>query len=223
MHETQSARAPSASASAQVVAHVKEAIRSGRISPGQRLLESELTGRLGMSRGPVREALAQLQVEGFIDVEPHRGARVHQMSRAEMSELFHVRALLAADAAKLAAGQIDERDNRERLLAEHRRQLALRDNRDLAAYAAANVEFHTLVDEMCGNRLLATLLDQLQTRVGPFLGLAQSRHRDRLLEHHVAIAEAILAGDGGGAARAMRRHVTATLRAIMELPDAWFQ
>ena len=166
MHERQSGNG---SAAAQVVAHVKEAIRSGRISPGQRLLESELTGRLGMSRGPVREALAQLQVEGFIDVEPHRGARVHQMSRAEMSELFHVRALLAADAAKLAAGQIDERDNRERLLAEHRRQLALRDNRDLAAYAAANVEFHTLVDEMCGNRLLATLLDQLQTRVGPFL------------------------------------------------------
>jgi DNA-binding GntR family transcriptional regulator len=220
MHERQSGNG---SAAAQVVAHVKEAIRSGRLSPGQRLLESELTGRLGMSRGPVREALAQLQVEGFIDVEPHRGARVHQLSRVEMSELFHVRALLAAEAAKLAAGQVDERDNRERLLAEYRRQLALRDNRDLAVYAAANVEFHTLVDEMCGNRLLATLLDQLQTRVGPFLSLAQSRHRDRLLEHHVQIAEAILAGDGGGAARAMRRHVTATLRAIMELPDAWFQ
>src|SRR5580704_13767458 len=98
MHERQSGNG---SAAAQVVAHVKEAIRSGRLSPGQRLLESELTGRLGMSRGPVREALAQLQVEGFIDVEPHRGARVHQLSRVEMSELFHVRALLAADAAKL--------------------------------------------------------------------------------------------------------------------------
>ncbi len=220
MHERQSGNG---SAAAQVVAHVKEAIRSGRLSPGQRLLESELTGRLGMSRGPVREALAQLQVEGFIDVEPHRGARVHQLSRVEMSELFHVRALLAADAAKLAAGQVDERDNRERLLAEYRRQLALRDNRDLAVYAAANVEFHTLVDEMCGNRLLATLLDQLQTRVGPFLSLAQSRHRDRLLEHHVQIAESILAGDGRAAARAMRRHVTATLRTIMELPDSWFQ
>src|SRR6202034_2684485 len=64
MYDTQSVPR---SASAQVVAHVKEAIRSGRLSPGQRLLESELTGRLGMSRGPVREALAQLQVEGFID------------------------------------------------------------------------------------------------------------------------------------------------------------
>jgi DNA-binding GntR family transcriptional regulator len=220
MHERQSGNG---SAAAQVVAHVKEAIRSGRLSPGQRLLESELTGRLGMSRGPVREALAQLQVEGFIDVEPHRGARVHQLSRVEMSELFHVRALLAADAAKLAAGQVDVRDNRARLLAEYRRQLALRDNSDLAVYAAANVEFHTLVDEMSGNRLLATLLDQLQTRVGPFLSLAQSRHRDRLLEHHVQIAEAILAGDGRAAARAMRRHVNATLRTIMELPDGWFE
>jgi DNA-binding GntR family transcriptional regulator len=220
MHETQSG---SRSASAQVVAHVKEAIRSGRLSPGQRLLESELTGRLGMSRGPVREALAQLQVEGFIDVEPHRGARVHQMTRDEMTQVFHVRAVLAADAAKLAAGRIAEGDNRERLLAEHRRQVALRTNTDLAAYAAANVQFHTLVDEMCGNRLLASLLDQLQTRVGPFLSLAQSRDRDRLLEHHLQIVEAILAGDGGAAARAMRRHVTATLQSIMALPDVWFQ
>jgi DNA-binding GntR family transcriptional regulator len=220
MHETQSG---TRSASAQAVAHVKEAIRSGRLSPGQRLLESELTGRLGMSRGPVREALAQLQVEGFIDVEPHRGARVHQMTRDEMTQVFHVRALLAADAAKLAAGRIADGDNRERLLAEHRRQVALRTNTDLAAYAAANVQFHTLVDEMSGNRLLASLLDQLQTRVGPFLSLAQSRDRDRLLEHHLQIVEAILAGDGGAAARAMRRHVAATLQTIMALPDVWFQ
>jgi DNA-binding GntR family transcriptional regulator len=220
MYETQPG---TRSASAQVVAHVREAIRSGRLSPGQRLLESELTGRLGMSRGPVREALAQLHVEGFIDVEPHRGARVHQMSREEMKQVFHVRALLAADAAKLAAGRIAEGDNRERLLAEHRRQVGLRANTDLAAYAAANVEFHTLVDEMCGNRLLASLLDQLQTRVGPFLSLAQSRDRDRLLEHHLQIAEAILAGDGAAAARAMRRHVAATLQTVMQLPDVWFQ
>jgi DNA-binding GntR family transcriptional regulator len=213
----------SLSASAQVVAHVKDAIRSGRLSPGQRLLESELTGRLGMSRGPVREALAQLQVEGFIDVEPHRGARVHQMSRAEMTQLFHVRGLLAADAAKLAAQRIGEAGNLSRMRAERRRQLSLRANADLAAYAAANVEFHTLVDEMSGNQLLASLLQGLQTRAGPFLSLAQSRNRDRLLAHHLQIADAILAGDGRAAARAMRRHVTATLRAIMALPDVWFR
>jgi DNA-binding GntR family transcriptional regulator len=176
-----------------------------------------------MSRGPVREALAQLQVEGFIDVEPHRGARVHQMSREEMADLFHVRALLAADAARLAAAHVGDGDNRARMAAELGRQTSLRHNGDLAAYAAANVEFHTLVDEMSGNRLLASLLDHLQTRVGPLLNLAQSRSRDRLLEHHVLIAEAILAGDGPAAARRMRRHITATLRVILELPQTWFE
>ena len=211
------------SASAQVVAHVKEAIRSGRLSLGQRVLESELTGRLGMSRGPVREALAQLQVEGFIDIEPHRGARVHQMSREEMADLFHVRALLAADASRLAAANVDNGDNRARMAAELQRQTSLRNTADLASYAAANVEFHTLVDEMCGNRLLASLLDQLQTRVGPLLSLAQSRSRDRLLEHHLLIAEAILAGDASAAARAMRRHIMATLQVILQLPQTWFE
>jgi len=211
------------SASAQVVAHVKEAIRSGRLAPGQRLLESELTGRLGMSRGPVREALAQLQVEGFIDVEPHRGARVHQMSRDEMADLFHVRALLAGDAARLAASHVDDGDNRAHLSAQLARQVGLRGSADLAAYAAANVEFHTIVDEMCANPLLASMLDQLQTRVGPFMSLAQSRYRDRLLEHHITIAQAILAGDGRTAARTMRRHINATLQVIMELPQTWFE
>jgi DNA-binding GntR family transcriptional regulator len=220
MYDTQSVPR---SASAQVVAHVKEAIRSGRLSPGQRLLESELTNRLGMSRGPVREALAQLQVEGFIDVEPHRGARVHQMSRDEMADLFGVRALLAADAARLAALHVDDGDHRARMRAELDRQLGLRSSSDIAAYATANVEFHTLVDEMCGNRLLASLLDQLQTRVGPLLSLAQSRSRDRLLEQHIQIAEAILAGDGRTAALTMRRHITATLQVILELPQTWFE
>jgi DNA-binding GntR family transcriptional regulator len=211
------------SASALAVAHVKEAIRSGRFSPGQRLLESELTQRLGMSRGPIREALAQLQVEGLIDVEPHRGARVHRMSREEMTELFHVRALLAGDAAKLAAARINNGDNRVRLDAELRRQTALLRDSDLLAYAEANVVFHTLIDAMSGNQLLASLLDQLQTRVGPFLGLAQSRNRDRLIEQHINIAKAILDGDGTGAARGMRAHIDATLETVMRLEEAWFE
>jgi len=210
------------SAASQVVAHVKESIRTGRLAPGQRLLESELTSRLGMSRGPVREALAQLQVEGFIDVAPHRGARVHQMSRAEMVDLFQVRALLAGEAAKLAAARIDEGDNRARLTAELARQRALAMN-DLNAYHLANVDFHTLIDEICGNRLLASMLDQLQTRVGPFMGFARGRGRERGVVEHAAIAEAILAGDGPAAARSMRRHVNATLQLIMELPQTWFE
>jgi DNA-binding GntR family transcriptional regulator len=75
---------------------------------------------------------------------------------------------------------------------------------------------------LSGNQLLALLLEGLQTRVGPFLSLARSSNRDRLLEHHLQIADAVLGGDGRAAARAMRRHVTATLRAIMALlPDAW--
>ena len=124
-----------------------------------------------------------------------------------MADLFHVRALLGADAARpLAAAHVGDDDNRARMAAELQRQISLRNDADLAAYATANVEFHTLIDEMSGNRLLASLLDDLQTRVGPLLNLAQSRSRDRLLEHHVQIAEAILAGDASAAARRMRRH-----------------
>jgi DNA-binding GntR family transcriptional regulator len=210
------------SASAQVVEHVKESIRSGRMAPGQRLIESELSGRLHVSRGPVREALAQLQVEGFVDVEPHRGARVHQMSRAELADVFHVRALLAGEAARLAAESVAAGADRAPLTTELQRQLALWARNDASEYAAANVAFHAAVAELSGNHLLVALLSQLQTRVAPFLGFAQLRDLEGGLADHARIADAILAGDGPGAALAMRSNVNATMAIIRELPQTWF-
>lgn len=210
-----------ASASLMVAEQLREAIRAGRLAPGQRLVEAELTGRLGVSRGPVREALAGLQSEGLITIEPHRGASVRRIGRAEIAELFWVRARLVADAGALAAERIDGDARAGLLRAELERQRELRD-KGLAAYTEANVRFHELIDELSGNSVLASLLRKLETHAGVFLHLAREGDTEELLSQHLAIGEAILAGDRRRAARESRRHVESVLARIGELPDEWF-
>jgi DNA-binding GntR family transcriptional regulator len=211
-----------ASAPARVAERLRDEIRAGRLAPGQRLIEGELTDRLRVSRGPVREALARLQSEGLVAIEPNRGASVRRMSRAEIADLFWVRASLSADAASLAAKRIADGENFALMSNELDRQSALRGS-GLDAYTAANVRFHELIGRLSGNAVLAELLRNLETHAGVFLHLARASNNERLLEQHLAIAEAILAGAPRVAAREARTHIETVLAAIGEMPDEWFE
>ena len=85
----------------QVVARIRSAIVGGEFKPGQRLVERELCERFGVSRPPVREALRQLDAEGFIRTVPNRGPVVTELDFGEVRSLYEVRAVLEAQAAKL--------------------------------------------------------------------------------------------------------------------------
>src|SRR6478735_7389624 len=84
-------------------ARIRELIISGDFAPGSRLRERELSQSLEVSRVPVREALQQLEAEGFIDTSPRRGATVKQITLRDVNELFDVRLSLEVLAARLAA------------------------------------------------------------------------------------------------------------------------
>ena len=207
--------------SERVAERLREDIRSGRLAPGQRLVEAELTRRHEVSRGPVREALARLQSEGLVTIEPNRGASVRRMDRQELKDLFWLRARLSGDAAALAAKRVAGGEGETAMREELARQHALR-GAGLAPYTEANVRFHELIDRLSGNAALATVLRNLETHAGVFLHLASAGDTERLLDQHIAIAEAILAGDSRRAARESRRHVETVLTTIRGLPDEWF-
>ena len=207
--------------SERVAERLREDIRSGRLAPGQRLVEAELTRRHEVSRGPVREALARLQSEGLVTIEPNRGASVRRMGRQELEDLFWLRARLSGDAATLAAKRVGAGEGEAEMRAELARQHALR-GAGLAPYTEANVRFHELIDRLSGNSALAAVLRNLETHAGVFLHLASAGDTERLLDQHVAIAEAILSGDSRRAARESRRHAETVLTAIRALPDEWF-
>jgi DNA-binding GntR family transcriptional regulator len=204
-----------------IAERLREDIRFGRLAPGHRLVEAELTRRLEVSRGPVREALARLQSEGLVTIEPNRGASVRRMGRQELEDLFWLRARLSGDAAALAAKRVAAGEGAAAMREEMRRQEALR-GAGLAPYTEANVRFHELIDLLSGNAALATVLRNLETHAGVFLHLASAGDTERLLDQHLAIAAAILAGDSRRAARESRRHAETVLATIRELPDEWF-
>jgi len=92
----------------QVLDHLREAIITGRIAPGQRLIERELTGMLDVSRTVIREALRQLETEGLVTLIPNKGPVVRELSPAEAQDVYRIRSLLEGLAARLFAEHADQ-------------------------------------------------------------------------------------------------------------------
>jgi DNA-binding transcriptional regulator YhcF (GntR family) len=101
-----------------VLHHVREGMRQGRLVPGQRLAEPDLMQRLSVSRGTVREALVHLRAEGLVELERYRGARIRILSRRKVIELNQIRGVAEGLAARLVAEGLDKA-GKQRLTAIH--------------------------------------------------------------------------------------------------------
>lgn len=193
----------------QVVQAIREGIREGRFVPGQRLIEADLTEQLGVSRGPLREAMSRLAGDGLVVIEPHKGVAVRRFSWEELEELYDVRQAVEGLAARLAASRIDRDDNRARLQALMTEMLALGNSGDVMAYASCNDRFHKLILEISGNRYLSNLVDHLRVPIFRELSMRfmDAAARQDSIADHQAIAQAIFDGVGARAEKAMSRHV----------------
>jgi DNA-binding GntR family transcriptional regulator len=218
-----------ASSTSTVVQQVAEAIRAGvregTYVPGQRLIEADLTASLGVSRGPLREALGRLESEGLVTIEPHRGAVVRKLTRRDVAELFEVREVLEGEAARLAASHIDEANHRARMQAQLVEVKGFRDRPDPMAYMGHNTRLHDEIFAISQNALLKQFAVQLQTQTyriqfAQLLRGEAQRHISN--DDHVVIVEAILAGNAKAAEKAMRRHVRRSAEATAALPDSAF-
>jgi len=193
-----------------VIEAITDGVKDGRYAPGQRLVEADLTSELGVSRGPLREALGRLAAEGVLEIEPYRGAVVRRLTRDDLEDLFSVREVLEGEAARLAAQHVEERDHRARIEDAMRTAEELRTRGDIATYIDANSRFHELIVEMSGSRLLARLVPSLHVHAFRLLFrqmLMNKAAMEQSIDEHQAVADAILAGDGKLAEKAMRRHV----------------
>ncbi len=218
------------SASPTVVEYALDALRSGikegRYTPGQRLIEADLTRELNVSRGPVREAMHRLAGEGLVVIEPHRGVVVRRLTREDVANLYEVREGIEGLAARLAAKHIDEADNAKRLRAAIKQMRDVFESGDAAAYMESNESLHGLIFELSGNNALVKMVQQLRL---PVFRLQFSRMmrssaeaKNDSVEDHEKVVQAILAGNPKKAERAMRTHVRHAGRMILHLPDNSF-
>jgi DNA-binding GntR family transcriptional regulator len=193
----------------------------GHLAAGQRLGTQELAERFGVSHTPIREALIALAGIGVIDLAPNRGAVVRQVSAKDVREVCQVRRVLECEATRCAAGRI-ELAELEKLAAELKRlrRPAGRGAKFIDAARAVDTRLHDLVAASCNNDFLRQELSRLKILFRAYRDVAwayvESRNDYRRLateaSEHLAIVEALLAGDGRGAARAMSRHIRSGLK-----------
>jgi DNA-binding GntR family transcriptional regulator len=190
-----------------------ELITTGALRPRQHLVESELAERLGVSRQPVREALQRLSNEGWVDLRPAQGAFVHQPTDAEADQLMAVRALLEAEAARLAAANAAD-GSVERLRALWRDGVAALAADDIDTVVATNAALHAAVMELAANDVLAELAARVARRVRWYYTPVARQRGERSWKEHEALIDAIAAHDQERAARVMREHTEQTRRSF---------
>jgi DNA-binding GntR family transcriptional regulator len=189
----------------------------GRLRAGQKLGTQELAVRFGVSHTPIREALIALAGIGVVDLLPNRGAVVRRVSAREVREVCQVRRLLECQATRNACGRIDHAELRD--IAAGLEQLKAADAPNAARFIdqarALDSRLHDLIASSCGNVFLANELGRLKILFRAFRDVWYDKRKQRndvfrVAEEageHLAIVEALLAGDAKAAARAMSRHI----------------
>jgi DNA-binding GntR family transcriptional regulator len=192
-----------------------EQILNGRLAPGERIVEMRIAQQFGVSQAPVREALRDLDLLGFVVSSPFRGAIVRQISVEELVQLYPIRAVLEGLAARHAASRIDASTLKklDRLLATMRTAAAKGDHRRAVE---ADFAFHLTIVEASGNRLLQQIWDRMRLATTTFLTVSKSHHSLReIVERHAAVVEALRTRDPNAAERALRLHI--------EVPGEWLR
>jgi DNA-binding GntR family transcriptional regulator len=188
---------------------MKRRILSTEWRPATRLVPEEVASALGVSRTPVREALALLARDRLVEVSPNGFTHVARPSAAYLAEIADLRKLLEGWAAGEAVGRISLHEVlslQERCVAAYE---SLRRSGDGAPLAKMDEDMHQAILGACGNRALVELLAPIADLIiwVRRLGLPQRAYADATVDEHHAILEALLAGDGAAARDAMVEHI----------------
>lgn len=205
-----------------VYEQVKQWVLSGEFRPGEFLGEEGLAARLRVSRTPVREALANLQRDGLVDLVPHRGAFIRWPSAADVEERFDIRIAIETLALRRAFPRL-RLDVLRDLLDRVRRQKAGLDTASYREIEQLSIDVHMVVLEAAGNRRIVALTQQLREQVY----IASTLYRDpdgtvsrprvrQVAEDHEAFLAALLDDDLERAVRELEAHLVRTKDMVIE-------
>jgi DNA-binding GntR family transcriptional regulator len=197
---------------------LREAILTGRLAAGARLRQTELAGRLAISRTPIREALGRLHQEGLIELLPGGGGRVTLLQAEEAVALYELREVLDGLAARLAAGRADAAalGRLERALA---RMGSCVERDDPGPWFGAHVAFHEEILRAAANPHLARVGAVVRLSIRQFhpLLLTTERRLEEAHAEHRRIFEAIAARDGEAAEGLARAHIARARAIVLEV------
>jgi DNA-binding GntR family transcriptional regulator len=201
-----------------VAQKLREAIMSGTLSPGQRLVERELCEMMGVSRPSIREALRLLEADGLVNTVPHRGPVVSTISLEEARQLYAARAILEGFAGRECA-RLHDPDVVRRIGAALTKLKAAATKQDLVACLETKTEFYAALIGGCQNSFIERMLKPLHDRITllRITSMSQPRRINKSLREVTGIWRAIQDGDPDLAERRCIDHVNAAAIAALDM------
>ena len=205
----------------QVVQRLRTMLVEGRIAPGAKLNERELSEQLRVSRTPLREAIKLLAAEGLVDLLPNRGAVAVKLTEADVLNTFELLAMLEGLSGELAAQRITEPELAE-LRAVHYEMLACFSRRDLSGYYRLNARIHALINEAAKNPVLASTYRAVNARVQSlrFRTNQNEAKWKRAVADHEAMLAALEAHDPAALRNVLVAHLQNKRDRVLELMRA---
>ena len=202
----------------EVADRIREMIRKGLLKKGDRIVEKHFCEEMGISRTPLREALRILHKEGLVNLAPNKGAYVAEPSIQEIREMFDVMSILEGACAKAATERMTEA-NLQKIERLHQKLEQHYQMRDHEKYLRVNQRYHSLIQEMTGNKTLNEVINGLRQKIllYRYRQLYQPERFDRSIQEHRAILEAFRRKDPAAAETAMKTHLINQCNALVGL------
>lgn len=187
---------------------LREAIITGELKPGERLMEVKLAEKMGVSRTPVREAIRMLELEGLVDMLPRKGAHVAELSVKDIMDVLEVRAAMDSLATRLAAERISDEEIKE-LKQIQLQFVSYTEKENLQGTIKKDVEFHELIYRSSRNDRLLQISNNLREQIQRFrvIYLKDYSSPGNLIKEHEDICNAISARNSEMAQKYAQVHI----------------
>ncbi len=185
---------------------LRSVILSGKLAPGTRLIEQDLSREMGISRLPIREAIFHLEQEGLVTIEPYKGAFVSHISSQEIDELYSIRILLEVHALTLFMKKncVKSLEVLEDILV----QMSETQADNTVSIAFYDFEFHKALCKLCEHDTLYKLWSTLVCRIQTYMNIEmQNKSTPTIRENHVKLLEIIKSGDINAASIELTSHL----------------
>jgi DNA-binding GntR family transcriptional regulator len=199
---------------------IRQAIMDGILKPGDKLDTDQIAKTLKVSRMPVREAIKRLQLEGLVEVKPHKEVTVAIVTIDQMKDVLSVRSALEGLAAREASLRIND-DEPNKLWSLYKEMEKMVETGETEGLLIKNREFHRFIHEISGNKVLQSIAENLFDSIERFRlqFMSMPRRPRQDLKEHLDLIEAIGSHDPEKAERLMRKHIENTGQIMFRYAD----
>jgi DNA-binding GntR family transcriptional regulator len=199
--------------SAYVANKLREAILNGKFAPGVKLAQDKIAESLNVSRSPVREAVHILAAEGLIQIIPHHGAIVAELSTEELQEIYSIRIILEGMAARLAVPNMTDMNIKELESILN----VLRNTKKTETWIRYNQQFHNTIYMIANRRRLLSIIENLRMTCSSYIRyyIGTAEFRAKACIEHERLYDACKAHDGDRAEHEIKVHLKSVLDGVL--------